>query len=80
MLYPLKDTLFLYVSTQMEKKYVITDSLKFSSTDSVVLKFIVDKIRYHSIEKNDRFHAVDLYLGNAFDSLGFSNLRLLTNG
>ena len=32
-------------STQMEKKYVVKDSLKFSDTDVVVLRFIMDKSR-----------------------------------
>lgn len=30
-------------STQMEKKYVVKDSLNFSDTDAVVLRFIMDK-------------------------------------
>lgn len=32
-------------STQMEKKYVVKDSLKFSDTDALVLRFIMDKSR-----------------------------------
>lgn len=65
----------------MEKKCVIRDSLKISNADAVVLKFTVDKSRYLILlEKNMIFHAMDLYLGNAFNSLWFSNLCLLTNG
>lgn len=34
------------VRQHSEKKYVVKDSLKFSDTDAVVSKFIVDKSRY----------------------------------
>lgn len=48
-------------STQMQNKYVIRDSLKFANTDAVVLKFIVDKSRYHYTEKK-RYSVLWIYV------------------
>lgn len=76
---PERHTFCVSDSTQ-RKKSVIRDSLKFSNADAVVLKVIVDKSRYLILLKKKIFHTVGLYLGNAFNSLQFSNLHLLTNG
>lgn len=49
------------VRQHSEKKYVVKDSLKFSDTDAVVSKFIVDKSRYLILLKKKKRYAVDLY-------------------